>query len=712
MPHQSAITRLKVILIIDLILVAFAAAGYYYVQSLPPPKKAAEYQVTNLSINPPEAGIGQLITISVNVTNVGERGGNYSASLVINGMPRENKTVQLFGGASQIIEFTVQEDIAGSYSLCLAGLNGTFTVSNLAPPPTLKIHDLAISPYEAWPGELVTISVKADNTGNEPISYWLPFKVNGVIIETKEVELAAGTIGKVEANVTENSEGTYNVYVGGLTAEYTIVPTGKHTLRIASAPGGASFTLDGVSHTTQYSELLNSGTHAIGFPERFEVPQPPNPNQKYQFISWADGYQEPMRTIDLQSYTLLVVNYLKLSSCPSLYVWNGNKYVYRAEVAAGTGYLGILDYFRADGTIAFAYSDPWDYIKLDRNQIQPRNGYYDMILTQRSDEIFYIDSAQLLVVDHPSNVDVYSTQSTYIYNLDPNSKGKIYTVSKNPLTPVSAINENGENCLPQISKLDGISTLGHEFQWDTLTLDLGDLSGAKEIKLIVAGTTIYSSGEVQGEWAARFSSQPGIKPFPPPYMEVKDAQGRWILVPESRQFPLVDVTSDCFVVDLTGLFPPGDYSLRIHSFFNTRFDYIGVDTTLQQTVMTQWINPYNADLHQAYLTDSNSKGLFTRYGDVTALMLEADDKSVIGRQGDEVSMKFLADLGPVPENMERDYFLFISAWFKVKGLPYLSFEVEPLPFHAMNCLPYPSTESYPYDEEHLAYLLEYNTRRA
>jgi len=387
------------------------------------------------------------------------------------------------------------------------------------------------------------------------------------------------------------------------------------------------------------------------------------------------------------------------------------RYVYRAEVAAGTGYLGILDYFQADGTIAFAYSDPWDYIKLDRSQLQPRNGYYDMILTQMSDEVFYIDSARLLVVDHSSDVDVYSTQGTYIYNLDLSSKGKIYTVSKNPLTPISAVNEKGENCLPQISKLDGISTFAREFQWNTLTLNLGDLSNAQEVKLLVAGTIIYSSGQVQGEWAAKFATQHGVKPFPPPYMEVKDANGNWVRVPESRQFPLVDVTSDSFVVDLTGLFPANDYSLRIHSFFDTRFDYIGVDTTLQQTVTAQWIHPASADLHKAFMTESGSKGSFTRYGNVTALMLEADDKFVIGCQGDEVSIKFLANLEPVPENMERDFFLFVSAWFKVNGLPYLSFSVDPLPFHAMSCFPYPLEESYPYDEEHLRYLAEYNTRR-
>lgn len=710
MLHCSAIIRLKVILIIDLIVVGLAAAGYYYVQSLPPPKKAAEYQATNLTIDPPEAGTGQLITISVNITNVGQEGGNYSASLAINGASKENKTVELFGGNSTIMQFSVRENAAGSYLVNLAGLNGTFTVSNLAPPQALKIHDLKISPYEAWAGELVTISVMADNTGNEPISYWLQFKVNDAVRETKAVELIAGATATIEAQVNESSEGTYSVYVGGLTAKFNIVPTGKHTLKIFSAPGGVSFTLDGVAHSTQYTALVDAGTHTIAITEKFEVPQTPNPNQKYQFESWSDGVQDAVRTIDLQDYLLLVVNYLKLSSCPSLYVWNGSKYVYRAEVSAGTGYLGILDYFRADGTIAFAYSDPWDYIKLDRSQIQPRNGFYDMIMTQMSDEIFYVDSASLVVVDHPSNVDVFSTQSTYIYNLDTNSKGMIYSVSKYPLTPVLAVNEKGEDVLPQISKLDGISTLGHEFQWDTLTLNLGDLSNAKEIKLVVAGTTIYSSGQVQGEWASQFFTQPGVKPFPPPFMEVKDDKGNWVPVPKSRQFPLVDVTSDSFVVDLTGLFLTDDYSLRIHSFFNTRFDYIGVDTTLQQPVNIQKINLAGADLHQAFTTQSSSSGFFTRYGDVSELLLEADDKYIIGRQGDQVSLKF-ADLEPAPEGMERDFFLFVSAWFKVNGLPYLGFTVDPLPFHTMTCLPYSSTESYPYDYEHLKYLLEYNTRK-
>jgi len=434
-----------------------------------------------------------------------------------------------------------------------------------------------------------------------------------------------------------------------------------------------------------------------------------DPTGEYVFLHWEDFSKNPTRTISLTSRVELYAYYSGGSgSCPSLYIWNGTNYVYRAEVSDGTGYLGILDYFGENGAMVFAYSDPWDYIKLDRSQIQPRDGYYDMILTQAWDEISYVDSARLIVVDHLPDADVFSTKGTYIYVLD--DLGKIYTVSKNPLTPISAVNGAGEDVLPQISKLDGIQTMGNEFHWDTLELNLGDLSDAQEIKLIVSGTIAYSSGQAQGEWASQFFNQPGEKPFPPPYMEVKDADGNWIRVPENRQFPLLRVYSERFVVNLTGLFPTNDCALRINTFFNTRFDYIGVDITPQQDVIIRETYPVYADLYPVFETNSTSTGNFTRYGDVTLLVLEADDKFVIGRQGDQLSLRFPADIEPALEGMERDYFLFISCWFKVDGLPYLSFTVDPLPFHDMSCLPHPPTESYPYDEDHLSYLLEYNTR--
>jgi hypothetical protein len=710
MVSRSARFKLKAILTIDLIIVAVAAGSYYYLQNqgLLAVAKPAEFTLSNLTINPLETFMGQPVTISANVTNVGQEEGNCSANLEINDILKETKVTPLLGGESKIVEFIDTENNEGNYSVKIGDLNGTFTIIALPSTSAVKVSNLFIDPVEVWAGEPINISVNASNIGDEDSSYLLTFKVNNVIRETMRIQLSAGETKTVTAIVNETGEGTYSVDVEGLKGHYDVVPTGKHTLMVLLSGSSYSmdFTLDGVGYSTPYSELLPVGTHTVTVQFTVAIKQ-----AVYQFAYWGDGSKSTAITIDLQSRKVIVATYTLISghpSCPSLYIWNGTDYVYRTEVSSGTGYLGILDYFQ-NYTPVFAYSYPWSYIKLDKNQLQPKNGYYDMTLSQMWDELFYVDEVHLVVVDHAPNVDVFSTKGTYIYNID--DQGKIYTVSKNPSPPVSAVNAEGENVLPQISKLDGVYTTGHEFQWDTLQLNLGNLSDAKEIKLVVAGAIVYSSGQVQGEWASQFANQSGVKPFPPPYMEVKDANGNWVRVPDNRQFPLVEVTPESFVVNLTGLFPTNEYSLRINTFFDTRFDYIGVDTTPQQDVRVQTINPAIADFTQFFETVSASSGNFTRYGDVTELVRDADDEFVIGRQGDRIALKFdVNELGPIPEGMEREHFVFVSCWFKVSGLPYLDFTVDPLPFHAMSCFPYdPAIESYPYDA-HLSYLLEYNTR--
>ena len=57
-------------------------------------------------------------------------------------------------------------------------------------PAALKYSNLNVEPTEAWPGQLVNASLDVSNTGNESISYLLPFSVNGVVNQTVEVQLA------------------------------------------------------------------------------------------------------------------------------------------------------------------------------------------------------------------------------------------------------------------------------------------------------------------------------------------------------------------------------------------------------------------------------------------------------------------------------------------------------------------------------------------
>jgi hypothetical protein len=740
MLSRSAITKLKAILVIDVIIVAIAAGTYFFLQNqglLAVTLKPAEFTVTNLTIDPGVVDVGQPVTISVNVTNVGEIDDSYAANLTINDVLKDNQTILLIAGASNIVEFTDTENAEGNYTAKIGDLSESFAVK--AEPPvisSISLSNLLANPYEVNIGDSENITVTAKNLGTEMDSLSVKLWIDGVFADAQIVQLAAGKSTTVAFVVNTTSEGMHNIKVNTAYGSFRVVPKGMHTLTIIMSPNPTrivpKFKINGQEQTIPYNSLLSEGDYTIEMPAA-------DPAGTHSFIKWENGGTNPTRTIHLTKAILIVAYYEQGGSCPSLFVWNGTDYVYVADVS-NHGWLGYTRYVNEDGSLEYWRNNPWDYIPLNKNQLQPNNGYYNLNLTQRWDEIFFLDAAYMLVVDHPSNQNVYSTMvEQYI---DPNYMGQIYTVSKNPLKPVSAFNElvtvfngtvidsyNKVDALPAISNIDGVFTTGFNGKysqawnnqtWNSLTLNLGNLTGAPQINLIVRAIVDWGPPESYNLWMNKFytTSVPNhTEPTPTPFMEVKDANGNWVRVPESRQFPLSpDGVARTFVVNLTGLFPTNDYSLRINNFWNVTFDYIGIDISPQANVTIQRIDP-QAILYQAFTSSSVSSGNFTRYGDITHLVLNEDDEFVIGRQGDAVSLQFpIANLAPIPEGMERDYFFFAACWFKVEYANYgfgpgFGFTVDPLPFQNMSGFPYPlQTESYPFDAEHLSYLQQWNTR--
>jgi hypothetical protein len=715
MVSRSALNKSRAILICILVIGSVVEVGAYYIvqnyTSYSSASTVTSFLIDNITINPYEVLINHPVNISVGITNLADAKASYSLSLKINDSNVETKKLSFIGNESKIVTFSVTESDAGVYNASIGEQFGMFNVVTKPStmPTTLKVSNLVISTHEIWPDQPDNVSIQVTNTANASVTYPLPILVNNQAAQTVEVDLAAGEATNFAISLSEAATGSYQVTVGGQSAKFNVVEAGKHTLHVVSGYDSMPFSLDGADHSTPYSSLIDAGSHTVTVPSSANLDRVNWGIVTYTFNGWGDGVKSTSRTIDLQDELYLGSNWVRVqTSCPSLSVWNGTAYSYASEVSDGTGWLGYLEYFKADGTMVFSNNYPWDYIKLNPTTLQPQNGFYSMKIGEMSNEIFYLDAAKLIAVDHPAGTDVFSTTSTYMYDLS--GQGAMYTVSKNPAAPVSAVNGTGQNVLPQISKIDGVYTSGTRWAWGNLTLNLGDLSGAKEIKLVFAAKIFWPTTSAGGSNFMSYANKPGVMPSPPPYMEVKAANGTWIRVPDDRQFPLPDATDNTFVVNLTGLFPSNNYELRINTYQDIRFDYIGVDTTTQQTTSVHTIMPQSADLQQAFTTGSNSSGAFTRYGDVTALMQSADDKFVIGREGDVVTLQFPANLPSVPQGMVRDYFVIASCWFKGNGLPYVPFTVDPMPFQAMTSFPYPSNEKYPYDSAHNAYLKTYNTR--
>jgi hypothetical protein len=740
MQKRRAMSKLHVILLIDIIVVSLAAAGYIGISpqfsqtSSGATVKPPEFKISNLNIAPSDIELGSSASLSATVTNVGDIEGDYSIDLKVNGVAIDNAAGTLGGGNSTAVELPVTGNTIGSYTVEFGGASANFNVvpaqeDQNATPAVIKIRDLVVTPSETWPGSQVSVSVKISNTGGRSGQAQLVVYVDGKKYSEGNFTSLPGRTIPVSVPVTAGAEGTHSVSVNNLNSQFTVVPNGKHTLILhawGSIEVNADITIDGRAYKTPINTLLDAGTHTIVLP-------PTDPTGAYPFVNWGDfAVSRPTRTIDLQDRMDLVAYYQGGSSCPSLYYWNGQEDVYVAEISNG-GWLGYIGYINRDGTTTFLGGNPWDHAKISANDLVPRQidgrNYFDVKLYQRWNEIIYLDAAYMLAVDHPAGTEAFASLANY---MNPAYSNTVYTINPNKIrAPLSAVNEKGQNVLGAISNLDGVFSPGtngaespawNNVQWNRLTLDLGDLSQAQQIKLVINGIVDWGSADTYYAWLNQFNTaaaqgliSDGTPVTPPPYLEIKDVNGNWVRVSADAMPIPADYVARTFAVNLTGIFPADltDYQLRINNFWNVTYDYIGVDISNQVPTTIQRINP-TATLTSLFDSPSPASGNFTRLGDVTPLLTAADNMYVIGRQGDQISLLFPTDNldAPAP-GMVRDYFVFVADWFKDApdnwGYQY-TLTVDPLPFIGMSGFPYTTAESYPYDAAHLAYLQQWNTR--
>ena len=121
------------------------------VAPVPIPAPAA-FTPSSLSIFPLEANIGETVSISVLVTNTGEQEASYIITLKINEMIEETREITLAGG-SETVTFYTAKDEAGTYSVDVNSLHGSFIVKEvpLMVEEAPQSQPLAPSTGVKWP---------------------------------------------------------------------------------------------------------------------------------------------------------------------------------------------------------------------------------------------------------------------------------------------------------------------------------------------------------------------------------------------------------------------------------------------------------------------------------------------------------------------------------------------------------------------------------
>lgn len=449
-------------------------------------------------------------------------------------------------------------------------------------------------------------------------------------------------------------------------------------------------------------------------------------------IIWPNG--APQTIVDPGKTNRLIELEKLKGSCPFLFTWNGKKYEFVKDMLWRSA-LGMPVAINGKDT-AYAFSDASkEYLLIPGEKLAPRDGKYNLRITEELWEAVYFDKAGLTAVDHPDSVNVFADER---FVPPPFPGKKVYEVGNEHL-PVSATDGKGTNLLPELSKYDfqyasnfslgkyqGLAT-GHD-----LVLDLGPQARSDSLYLFLRGWIFPGDASINTA-----ETQSDKYQQHPPELQVIDRHGNWKTVVPNMGFPMG--RDKMVVVNLSGKFlTKTDRRVRIrtnmqiywdHVFFSTGQAKAPVKMTdLSMTAASLRFRgysdsyrkggPYGPEWFDYDHTTAGQKwrdltGNYTRYGDVLPLLQKADDEYVICDGGDEISIDFDATtLPPLPKGWKRDFLIYSEGWVKDGDLNTAYGQtVAPLPFHQMPSYPYGKNVKYPDDQAHREYQQKYNTRR-
>jgi tetratricopeptide (TPR) repeat protein len=411
----------------------------------------------------------------------------------------------------------------------------------------------------------------------------------------------------------------------------------------------------------------------------------------------------------------------KPSSCPYLFTWNGSRFEFVTDFMGG----GEMGGWAGPGV--WNRPDPDEYVRIRGDQLRPRDGRYELRVTNELEEALFVDRLQLVAVDHRDGVEVYPEEG-----LRQVPRPFLLQRVRNQRAPLRARDEHGHDVLPQIAALDrrypnDFATLpirGYAAA-HTLELDLG--AGSDADVLLMTGWTDYAfSSDNVAAW------QSGTT-MAAPSLQVKDQSGAWRTVIDDLGFPVG--RPQTIAVDLAGRFLSASREVRIVTNMRIAWDQVLMASAVRDATRETRLEPSAADLRwrgfSAETTPDGREpygydyqrvssfapwkvpaGRYTREGDVRRLLGAVDDMFVISRPGDEISLSFDArGLPPLAAGWTRTFLLYAHGYSKeMNPRSAVPETVAPWPFRAMTGYPYGPDERFPWTPALREYDARYNTR--
>jgi Tfp pilus assembly protein PilF len=414
-------------------------------------------------------------------------------------------------------------------------------------------------------------------------------------------------------------------------------------------------------------------------------------------IIWPNG--SVRAEFDLKADETILAEQRLKGSCPFLFAYNGKEMKFVKDAVPWSSAIGLR--INTLGTARIEATEEW--YKIGRDQLVPRDGYYDLRITAELWETYYYDQLALMTVDHPVGTEIFVDERFVI----PPAKLAITTVST-PRKIARAVDDTGQDVTAVVSELDEkyLDTFGRgQYQGITrdhyVEIDLGEDAPQSGPLFLIAHGWMHptdSSINVAVSQGQNYKAAPLS-------LEVPDGHGGWVVARPNLGFPAGRKKISLF--DLTDVFRPNTpRRLRLRTNLEIFWDMLEwAQTSPGAELRTMKLNADVADLHYRgysvinqpdtsspevpdYNRIASSKqvwrdlvGYYTRFGDVRELLTAADDRYVIMNAGDEMTFRFAVQ-PPPPEGWVRDYIIIGDGW--IKDGDYNSGHsktVLPLPYH-------------------------------
>ena len=414
-------------------------------------------------------------------------------------------------------------------------------------------------------------------------------------------------------------------------------------------------------------------------------------------ILWTNG--TPQAEFNLKPEQVVEVPERLIGSCPWLFADNGT------GTSAEKGMKFVTDFIwrsplglRINAQDTAGVVQTRDWVKVRGDQLQARDGFYNLRITADLWETHFFDQIALKTVDHPVGTDVFVDER---FSIPPPP------LAVNAMTPpvpvIRAVDDLGKDVTTVVHSRDGkyLDTGVGEYQGVTrdhwVTLGLGPDTPEKSLRWLVAEGWIHPTD-------SSINLALGQGHAAPPHdlsLEIPDGHGGWKVARPHLGFP--EGKNKTILIDITGL----PRQVRLRTNLEIYWDFIGTSRGLLQTPQrTQTLAPAEATLRYrgfSATTQANHsspelpdyarlagtgprwldlEGYYTRFGDVRSLLARTDDRYVIMNAGDEIVLRFPAPPSP-PTGWTRDYVLIGDGWVKDGNYnTAFSRTVLPLPAHS------------------------------